>query len=209
MNGGIHKFTEHSAKKLLLPCILFWMWCPGNLGVALHIFSLLNATSIGWLENPLRSWLYLCIPSMFGPSMYPDLLTLPDRSHNRPNGFQTCLGVIDFKMEASQSNLSKTQVEPQRLFWRLWEIFNLLQVKTIGQNQSKGTHIRAASPLGRWLWRSTATVYYNVIKSLRKEDGLAPCCLVEECLPDIPGLVENPQGYKESYKDMRKYSLNF
>lgn len=133
----------------------------------------------------------------------------PRQVHNRPNGFQTCLGVIDFKMEASQSNLSKTQVEPQRLFWRLWEIFNLLQVKTIGQSQSKGTHIRTASPLGRHLWRSTATVYYNVIKSLRKEDGLAPCCLVEECLPDIPGLVGNPQGYKESYKDMRKYSVNF
>lgn len=86
---GVPKCTVHSTNKLSLPLFLFLMWCLGNLRVWLHIFYLLSVISIRWLENPLLSWLNICILSMFGPPMYPALLPLPDSSLHIPNGFQT------------------------------------------------------------------------------------------------------------------------
>lgn len=57
-------------------------------------------------------------------------------------------------------------------------------------------------------------VYYNVIKSLRKEGGLAPCCLVEECLPDIPrtckkspGLQRKLQIYEKAFTEFLKLHI--
>lgn len=79
--------------------------------------------------------------SMSGPSTYPVSTYFQQlHTHTQTSGSHPSqpgdlgshyLEVADFKMEASKSNLPKTQVEPQELLCWLLDFFGLLQVMTL------------------------------------------------------------------------------